>query len=187
MGEIEFVYVVLMLMSIIFAIVIFTGKRFIFKYNYSHTLLFIMIISGPLNLALYNQEQDYMYLMFIILIFIPIYILVAITRKDTYILENVKVSNLIEIITKYLEDENIKYEVKEKKIFLPEHNKTIDIKGNWELILNLKEIAKLSFSKDMLEYIKKEIKSIKQQSFPFNGIVYLIYAGALYWLIKWII
>ncbi|MGL5315704.1 MAG: hypothetical protein ACRC92_20785 [Peptostreptococcaceae bacterium] len=185
-GEIQFIYGFLTIASIVFSVVIFTGRRMIFKYNYFYTLLFIMIVSGPINIALKNPDGDYTYLLVILMIFVPMYICIVLTRKETYLLENVKKEKLINIITKFFEDKDIKYEVEGKEIYLPEHNKTIDVKGNYELYLNLREIKKLSFYEELLGTIKFELKNIEKKIFPLYGCVYLIYAGVLYWMKGWI-
>lgn len=171
---------------IIFSIVIFTGKKLIFKHNYFYSISLIIIISEPLNSAVENIQNDYMYILFTLIIFVPMYIFFVSIRKGLYIIENVKVNDLINIITTYFEDKNINYEVQEKNIYIKEDCKTIDIQGNWEVILDLKEIKKLSFYEELLEHIKFEIKNIEQKSFPFMGPVYLMYAGLLYWLLGWI-
>ena len=186
MGDIEFLYGFIIIASLIFSAVIFTGKKLMFKYNYFYTLIFLIIVSGPLNAATKNPDGDYIYIVFILMIFVPMYLAIVFSRKETYMIENVKSKNFIDIITKYFDDKNIKYEVKEKEIYLPEHCKTIDVKGKYELYVNLKEIKKLSFYEELLEYIKLGIKNTEKKIFPIHGVTYLVYAGVMYWIKGWI-
>lgn len=183
MGNIAYIYGLLVIASILFSIVIFTGRRVMLKYNYFNSLLFLMVISSPLNIAFENPKEDYMYILITLIIFVPMYIFFISVRKESYLIENVKVKDLINIITKYFDDNNINYEVEKKEIYLSKYYKTIDITGNKELILDLKEIKKLNFYEELLEYIKCEIKDIKEKSFPVMGLGYLIYAGAFYFVL----
>lgn len=145
-----------------------------------------MIASGPVSIAAKHPEGDYTYLVCTLIIFVTMYIFIAISRRETYLIENVKSKNLINIITKFFEEKNINYELGEKEIYLPQYCKTIDVTGNYEIYLNLKEIKKLNFYEELLETIKLRTKSLEKKTFPIYGGVYLIYAGVLYWIKGWI-
>lgn len=116
----------------------------------------------------------------------PLYILIFLWKKETYVIENVRVDDLINIIIHYFQKNSISYEIKSKDIYLPEYEKTIKIIGKYEINIDLKEIKELSFYKEFIETIKYEIKKTERKIFPILGGIYLIYAGVFYWFMIFI-
>ena len=95
---------------------------------------------------------------------------------------NVKVLFNPKDVAQCLEIKNIKYEVREDEIYLPEFYKTILIDSLMSISLDFKDIKDIDFYNDLVKKIKSGIKEIKLRYFPIEGMFYLIFTGILYWI-----
>ncbi|MFR9070387.1 MAG: hypothetical protein ACLVIU_08515, partial [Paraclostridium sp.] len=116
------------------------------------------------------------------IVFLLIFIWGYRKNKHIYSIHNVKKTDVINIIEEYLEIKNIKYEVREDEIYLPEFYKTILIDSLMSISLDFKDIKDIDFYNDLVKKIKSGIKEIKLRYFPLEGMFYLIFTGILYWI-----
>lgn len=174
----------LLIMLLILSIVLLSGSKIMFNSKYLQIIMFFFIMYGPFSelIEAYKLgDRD----VFIIIILIVVLLLIFIWgyRKNKYIysVQNVKQKDVIDIIEKYLEKRNIKYEVRDDEIQLTDLYKTIYVKGKIEVGLDCREIKDMDIYSDILMEVKVGIKNINKRYFPTGGIIYLILFGIVCW------
>ncbi len=176
----------LMLIALaIYTIVLLSGK----KTMYSNKLLSIVVGLCAMSSIYISLSQGYklgyiniMQIIFIIIILLLIMMIFYKINNNVYIIENVQEKDLINIIVNFLDKENIKHEVRLYDIYLTDLDKTITVTSTLSNRLNCKEISKEYFYKDLIKYIKIEIKKTKRQKISLLGLFNLIGFLLVYWL-----
>lgn len=105
-------------------------------------------------------------------------------RRNTYIysIHNVKEKDILNIIKKYLERKNIKYEVSNEEIYLLDIDKSIYFSSLMKITLDCREIKNTNFYNELLDEIKVEIKEIKQRYFSIEGAFHLFFTLFFFWI-----
>lgn len=176
----------LMLITLfIFSLILLSRVKIMFDPKYVQILIFIFVVYTPILNLIEGYKLGYTGISSIIIlsiVFLVIFIVGYKRNKHIYSIHNVKQNDVVNIIKEYLEIKNIKYEVVDKEIHLPELCKTILVKGSIEINLDCREIKDMDFYNDLVNEVKVGIKSIKKRYFPIEGILYLILVGFLYWI-----
>lgn len=170
---------------LICSVILLSGVKIMFNPRYVQVIMFICITYSPFSTLIEGYKLGYTGISSII-IFIILFLLIFIwgyrRNKHIYSIHNVKKTDVISIIERYLEIKNIKYEVREDEIYLPEFYKTIFIDGLINISLDFKDIKDMDFYNDLVKKIKFGIKEINLRYFPIEGMFYLIFTGILYWI-----
>lgn len=169
----------------IYSVILLSGVKIMFSSRYAQVIMFLFIIYAPLSNLIEGYKLGYTGVSSIIIssiVFLLIFILGYRRNKYIYSIHNVKQKDVINIIGRYLEIKNIKYEVREKEIYLPEFYKTISVNGLIETSLDCRDIKDMDFYDELLEKVRAGIKEIKRRYFSIEGMFYLIFAGILYWI-----
>ena len=103
-------------------------------------------------------------------------------NKYIYSIHNVKQEDVINIIEKYLERQNIKYEINDDEIYLSDTDKSIFVSGFMAVSLDCREIKNLKIYMELVEEVRVGVKKIKQRYFPWEGVYNLIFVGFFYWI-----
>ncbi|WP_250675275.1 hypothetical protein LZ906_016785 (plasmid) [Paraclostridium ghonii] len=178
------IFNLMIIMLLIYSVVLLSGVKMMFNSKYFSVITFLFIMYYPfLNLIEgcklgYTSTGD-------IIIFSIVFPLIFIwgyrRNKHIYSISNVKKDDVINIIKGYLEIKNIKYEVKEIGLYLPEFNKNIIVDNFSETSLDCREIKGIYFYNELVEKVRVEIKKIKKRYFPIEGMLFLVIAIILYW------
>lgn len=172
------------IMLLIYSVVLLSGVKIMFNYKYFKVLLFLFIMYPLFSNLIEEFKLGYTSTGEIIIfsiVFLLIFILGYTINKHIYSIYNVKKDDVINIIKGYLETKNIKYEVKEIGLYLPEFNKNIIVDNFSETSLNCREIKDIYFYDNLVEKVRVEIKKIKKRYFPIEGMLFLVIAIILYW------
>ena len=170
---------------LICSVILLSGVKIMFNPRYAQVIMFIFITYSPFSNLIEGYKLGYTGISSIIIfsiVFLLIFIWGYRRNKHIYSIHNVKKTDVINIIEEYLKIKNIKYEVREDEIYLPEFYKTIFIDSLMSISLDFKDIKDIDFYNDLIEKIKTGIKEIKLRYFPIEGMFYLIFTGILYWI-----
>lgn len=167
-----------------YSVVLISGAKIMFNCKHSKVIIFLFATYGPILSLIEGYKLGYTSItstIILCILFLLILILGYRKSKDIYSINNVKQDDVINIIEEYFETKNIKYEVREEKIYLPEFDKNIVIDDFIETSLNCKNIKDIYFYDELLDKVKIEIKKIKKRYFPLEGMFYLACAVILYY------
>ena len=160
------------------SVILLSGVKIMFNPKYVQVIMFLFIIYTPFSDLIERYKLGYTSISSIIIfsiVFLLIFILGYRRNKHIYSIYNVKQKDVIKIIEGYLEVKNIKYEVREKEIYLPEFYKTIFVNILIETTLNCRNIKDIYFYNELVEKVRVEIKEIKRRYFPIEVILNSIY------------
>ena len=176
----------LIIVLLIFSVTLLSGLKIMINCKYIQTIMFFFIIYGPFSELVEVCKSGYTYdaLSIIILIIVLLLIFIWGYRRNKYIysLHNLKQKDVVDIIERYLERRDIKYEIRGNEIQLTELYKVIYVKGQIEVLLDCRQIKDMELYNDILMEVRTKIKDIKKRYFRKEAIIYLILAGILYWV-----
>lgn len=178
------IFNLMIIMVLIYSVVLLSGVKMMFSSRYFSVITFLFVTYYPFFNLIERCKLGYTSTGEIItfsIVFPLIFIFAYRRNKHIYSISNVKKDDVINIIKEYLETKNIKYEVKEIGLYLPEFNKNIIVDNFSETSLNCREIKDISFYGDLVEKVRVEIKKIKKRYFPIEGMLFLVIAIILYW------
>ena len=161
---------------LICSVILLSGVKIMFNPRYAQVIMFIFITYSPFSNLIEGYKLGYTGISSIIIfsiVFLLIFIWGYRKNKHIYSIHNVKKTDVINIIEEYLKIKNIKYEVREDEIYLPEFYKTIFIDSLMSISLDFKDIKDIDFYNDLIEKIKTGIKEIKLRYFPIEGMFFL--------------
>ncbi len=170
---------------LIITIALLSGVKIMFKPRYVQSISIIFLMYTQLANLIEGYKLGYIgitsiiaFTIAILLIFIWGY------RRNKYIysIHNVKENDVINIIEKYLERKNIKYEVINEEIYLPDTDNNIYIRSLMETTLDCRKIKNSYFYNELVDEVKVGIKEIKQRYFPIEGAFYLIFTLFCIWI-----
>lgn len=170
---------------LICSVILLSGVKIMFKPKYTRVIMFLFITYTPLSNLIEGYKLGYTGISSVIIIsivFLLIFIWGYRRNKHIYSIYNVKQKDVINIIEGYLEIKNIKYEVRETEIYLPEFYKTIFVNGLIEISLDCRDIKDMDFYYELVAKIRVGTKEIKRRSFSIEGMLYLIFVVILYWI-----
>ena len=147
-------------------------------------IVILLIISITLLSGVKIMIND-KYFQFIFLVFLNcIQLLNLIKGYNTYIysIHNDKEKDILNIIKKYLERKNIKYELSNEEIYLIDIDKSIYFSSLMKITLDCREIKNTNFYNELLDEIKVEIKEIKQRYFSIEGAFHLFFTLFFFWI-----
>ena len=174
----------MMITFLILSVILLSGVKIMLNSKYDQIITFLIIIYTPFSELIEGYKFGYTGIISII-IFVIIFSLIFIwayrRNKHIYSIYNVKQKDVINIIERYLEMKNIKYEIKENEIQLPELYKIIYVKGLIGIRLDCRDIKDTDLYNDILMEVRDGIKDIKKRYLPIEGMIYLIFVGILYW------
>lgn len=179
----------MIIVLLIYSIVLLSGVKIMFNRRYIQLIISIFIMYNPISSLIEGYKLGYTVISSIIIVtilFLLLFIWGYRRNKYMYLIHNVKKSDVVNIIEKYLETKNIKYEVKDEEIYLPELYKSIFVKGLTGIHLDCIEIKDFDFYNELIDNVKTCIKEIKQRYFSIEGIFYLIFAVSLYLLVDFL-
>ena len=169
----------------IMSVILLSGVKIMFNSKYFQLIIPIFIMYTPISELIEGYKQNYIDINSIIIInIVPLLIVICGYRINRYIysIHNVKEDDVMNIIEKYLERKNIKYEVRGEEIYLPDICKTIFVRSSMEITLNCRDIKYVDFYNELVEEVRAGIKGIKQRHFSMEGIFYLIFTVFFYWI-----
>lgn len=170
---------------LICSIILLSGVKIMFIHKYTQVIIFLFITYAPFSNLIEGYKLGYTGISIIIIVgilFLLMFIWGYRRNRHIYSIHNVKQKDVINIIKGYLEIKNIKYEVIEEEIYLPEFYKTIFVNGLIETSLDCRDIKDMDFYDDLIEKVRVGIKEIKRRCFSIEGMLYLIFVGILYWI-----
>jgi hypothetical protein len=186
----EFAFVVTGVLIIIYGLIIFTGRKFMIKREYDSIFtIFIIILFNALryfedvlssgrshnivsilfNDIRYIEWGDVLSLLFITFIFI-LAVMITIGR---YTLINVNSKMVLDTLTEILKEKGISYEEEENYVILRDlDNKRISYTQSLNSAeVDLRDIRKTSFYKELKQELGCRIKKIKVRVFPATGLL----------------
>ncbi|MEG2868712.1 MAG: hypothetical protein RR894_13285 [Terrisporobacter sp.] len=167
------------------SIVLLSGVKIMFKSKYTQIIMFLFVTYNPLLNLIYGYKLGYTgisSIIIFIILFLSIFIWGYRKNKYTYSIHNVKQNDVINIIEMYLETKNIKYEIIEKDIYLPEFYKTIFVNGLIETNIDYRDIKDMNFHDELVAIVRVGIKETKRSKISIEGMFYLVFVGILYWI-----
>lgn len=173
----------MIIVSLIYSIVLLSGSKMIINRRYFSSIIYIFIMYTQLSNLVKGYKLGYTGISSIIIVsilFLLLFIWGYRKTKHLYSIHNVKKMDVINIIEKYLERKNIKYEVKDEEIYLPELYKSIYVNDLMGITLDCREIKDINFYNDLIDNVRIDIKKIKRRYFPVEGMFYLVFAWILY-------
>lgn len=174
----------MMITFLILSVILLSGVKIMLNSKYNQIITFLIIIYTPFSELIEGYKFGYTGIISII-IFVIVFLLIFIwayrRNKHIYSIYNVKQKDVINIIERYLEMKNIKYEIRENEIQLPELYKIIYVKGLIGIRLDCRDIKDIDLYNDILMEVRAGIKDIKKRYLPIEGMIYLIFVGILYW------
>lgn len=168
----------LMLVALlVVSVTLLSGVKIMFNIKYTQVIAIIVLLYILISQLIDGYTLGYMNLSWLIIIS-TIMLLIAIwsyrRSKYVYSIHNVKEKDVINIIEKYLEGKNIKYELRSEEIYFPDINKTMFVRSLMETTLDCKGIKNVDFYNKLVGEVRLGIKEIKQRYFPIEGVFYLI-------------
>ena len=168
---------------LIWSVILLSGVKIMFIPKYTKVIMFLFIAYAPFSNLIEGYKLGYTGISSIIIlsiVFLLIFIWGYRRNKHIYSIHNVKQKDVINIIERYLEIKNIKYEVREEEIYLPEFYKTIFVNGLTGISLDCRDIKDMDFYNELVEKVRVGIKEIKRRYFSIEGMFYLIFVGIFY-------
>ena len=170
----------------IMSVILLSGIKIMFNSKYFQLIIAIFIMYTPISELIEGYKLKYIDINSIIIInIIPLLIVIWGYRRNKYIysIHNVKEDDVMNIIEKYLERKNIKYEVRGEEIYFPDICKTIFVRSSiMEITLDCRDIKYVDFYNELVEEVRAGIKEIKQRHFSMEGVFYLIFTVFFYWI-----
>lgn len=167
------------------SVILLSGARIMFEPKYLQIIMFVPIMFTPFSLMVEGYKLGEIGIEAIILLAMLLLLAFIWGYKRNlhrYSIHNVKKEELVNIIKGYLEGKNIKYEVSEDQVYLPEFDKSVFIDGLLEISLDCREIKDMEFYSEFVEKVRAGIKEIKGRHFSIEGMVDLAFVGGLYWV-----
>ena len=185
MREIVIIFDLMIVALFIMSVILLSGVKIMFNSKYFQLIIAIFIMYTPISELIEGYKLRYIDINSIIIISI-IFLLIVIGgyRRNKYIysIHNVKEDDVMNIIEKYLERKNIKYEVRSEEIYFPHICKTIFVRSSMEITLDCRDIKYVDFYNELVEEVRCGIKEIKQRHFSIEGVFYLIFTVFFYWI-----
>ena len=169
----------------IMSVILLSGIKIMFNSKYFQLIIAIFIMYIPIAELIEGYKQNYIDINSIIIInIVPLLIVICGYRINRYIysIHNVKEDDVMNIIEKYLERKNIKYEVRSEEIYFPDICKTMFVRSSMEITLDCRDIKCVDFYNELVEEVRAGIKEIKQRHFSMEGVFYLIFTVFFYWI-----
>lgn len=169
----------------IMSVILLSGIKIMFNSKYFQLIIAIFIMYTPISELIEGYKLKYIDINSIIIInIIPLLIVIWGYRRNKYIysIHNVKEDDVMNIIEKYLERKNIKYEVRSEEIYFPDICKTIFVRSSIEITLDCRDIKYMDFYNELVEEVRAAIKEVKKRHFSMEGVFYLIFTLFFYWI-----
>ena len=169
----------------IMSVILLSGVKIMFNSKYFQLIIAIFIMYTPISELIEGYKLKYIDINSIIIInIIPLLIVIWGYRRNKYIysIHNVKEDDVMNIIEKYLERKNIKYEVRSEEIYFPDICKTIFVRSSIEITLDCRDIKYMDFYNELVEEVRAAIKEVKKRHFSMEGVFYLIFTLFFYWI-----
>lgn len=169
----------------IMSVILLSGVKIMFNSKYFQLIIAIFIMYTPISELIEGYKLKYIDINSIIIInIIPLLIVIWGYRRNKYIysIHNVKEDDVMNIIEKYLERKNIKYEVRGEEIYFPDICKTIFVRSSIEITLDCRDIKYMDFYNELVDEVRAAIKEVKKRHFSMEGVFYLIFTLFFYWI-----
>jgi len=179
------IFDLMIVILLIITITLLSGIKIMYNPRYVQVIMAIFIMYTPLLNLIEGYKLGYTGINSLIAFSIVI-LLISIWgyRRNKYIysIHNVKENDVINIIEKYLERKNIKYEVRNNEIYLLDIDNNIYVHGLMEKTLDCRKIKNTYFYNELIDEVRIGIKQIKQRYFSIEGLFYLILTLFLLWI-----
>jgi hypothetical protein len=193
----EFAFTITGALIIIYGLIILTGRKFMIKQE--HNSIFTIFIITLFNVIRYFEYflsrgmsdsiksilfNDIRYIgwgeMFYLLFIAFLFIVAVMINMGRYTLTNVNSQMVLDTLTEILKEKGISYEEEENSVILSNFdNKIISYKQSFNSVeVDLREIRKNSFYKELKKELGLRIKKIKVRVFPTTGL-FLIGLGVI--------
>lgn len=184
-GEIMIIFDLMIVILLIISITLLSGVKIMINDKYFQFIFLVFLTC----IQLLNLIKGYKLGEIGIITMIAISILFLLLfiwgyKRNTYIysIHNVKEKDILNIIKKYLERKNIKYELSNEEIYLIDIDKSIYFSSLMKITLDCREIKNTNFYNELLDEIKVEIKEIKQRYFSIEGAFHLFFTLFFFWI-----
>jgi len=179
------IFDLMLVVLIIITIALLSGVKIMFKPRYVQSISIIFLMYTQLSNLIEGYKLGYIEITSIIaisIVFLLIFIWGHRINKHIYSIHNVKENDVINIIEKYLERKNIRYEIINEEIYLPDIDNNIYVRSLMETTLDFRKIKNSYFYNELVDEVKAGIKEIKQRYFPIEGAFYLILTLFCIWI-----
>lgn len=170
---------------LVYSVTLLSRVKIMFNYKYTQIITAIFAMYTPISKLIEGYKLGYIDANRLIIINVAILLFILLLynkrNKHIYSIHNVKEKDVINIIEKYLERKNIKYELRSEDIYFPDINKTMFVRSSMEITLDCKDIKDTDFYNELVGEVRSGIKEIKQRHFSMEGVLYLILV-AFYWI-----
>lgn len=192
----EFAFTITGILIIIYGLIVLTGRKFMIKREYDSIFtIFIIILFNIIRYIEYVLSSgrsnniisillDLRYIgwgeMFYLLFIAFLFIVAVMINMGRYTLTNVNSQMVLDTLTEILKEKEISYEEEVSSVILRDFdNKIISYKQSFNSVeVDLREIRKTSFYKELKKELGCRIKKIKVRVFPTTGL-FLIGLGVI--------
>lgn len=169
----------------IFTCILLSGVKIMYNPKYFQLIIAIFVMYMPISSLIEGYKLGEIGINFVMIM--SVIILLAIIwsykrSKHMYFIHNVKENDVINIIEKYLERKNIKYEVRNEEIYFPDLYKTIFVRHLMQTTLDCKGIKDADFYNELINSVRIGIKEIKQRYFSMEGLFNLVFVLFFCWI-----
>ena len=159
-------FIFLLVLWIGHTIYILKQKNKLYRQLYSQSILAVTIMVIPFITSIQGVRMGELSIAFpigIIMVAILLILWELKNNKHKYYVNTTKQEELIKIITTFLKNNKIKYEIEKSElpaIHLLESKKSIDFFGYKTICINLKQIKDLSFYNELVTDISSKVKNL---------------------------
>ena len=169
----------------VFTVILLSGVKIMYNFKYFQLVLTIFVMYTPISMLIEGYklgELSFNYVMIVTLILLIFAIWIYRRRTHLYSIHNVKENDVINIIEKYLERKNIKYETRSEEIYFPEIQKTVFVRHVMQTTLECREIKDTDFYNELVYSVRVGIKEIKTRYFSIEGLFNLVFVLFFCWI-----
>lgn len=169
----------------VFTAILLSGVKIMYNCKYFQLILTIFVMYIPISMLIEGYklgELGFNYVMIVSLILLVFTIWIYRRRTHLYSIHNVKENDVINIIEKYLERKNIKYEVRNEEIYFPEIQKTVFVRHVMQTTLECRAIKDTDFYHELIDSVRVGIKEINQRYLSMEGLFNLVFVLFFFWI-----
>ena len=169
----------------VFIVILLSGVKIMYNLKYFQLVLTVFVMYTPISMLIEGYklgEYGFNFTMIVSLILLVFTIWIYRRRTHLYSIHNVKESDVINIIERYLERQNIKYEIRSEEIYFPEIQKTVFVRHVMQTTLECRAIKDTDFYNELVDSVRVGIKEIKIRYLSMEGLFNLVFFLFFCWI-----